>query len=370
MNAGVPTLYELRVVRGDPCGATAPVAVGVPVRIGDDFDSDVVLHDERDEPVRMTLTLTSQDAQAGIELRVEQGAVHSGSNTWQAGDVVRLPLYCAIRLGRIELAVGRVGAVQWMALLQPGESSADVTSDDVAATAGRSTARSGWVHRLLMSVLALMVASLGMLALASAVAPDVPSPPDQAHRVQALLQARGFTGLSVRTNETGVVVSGYLDTTEQRTRAEQALMAEGLRVQWQLWVNEQVVSSVREVYRLHGMPADITAVGPGIVRVLTEHPDPARVEHVESIVRRDVPGVHELKTSNQAPARGPSPIPVVDDPGKRVAAVIPGDPSYVVTADGTRYFEGALLPTGHRIVSIEGEAVQLEREGQSSALRF
>ena len=370
MTAGVPALYELRVVRGNPCGAAAPVAVGVPIRIGEDFDNDVVLHDEQDDPVRITLTLKPQREDAIIELHIEQGVVRSGDRTWRAGDIVNVPLYGVIQLGHVELVVGRVGAAQWTTVFQPGGPSGRRPSDENMVSQSRGTARTSWVQRLVMGGLALMVASLGMLALASAVAPDTPLPSDQAHRVQALLQAHGFTGLSVRSGEAGVVVSGYLDTVDQRARAEQILMAEGLRVHWKLWVNEQVVSSVREVYRLHGMPAEVTAVGPGIVRVQTEHSSPARVEHIESIVRRDVPGVHELKTSNTLPAREPSPIPAVNDPGKRVAAVVPGDPSYVVTADGTRYFEGALLPTGHRIVSIEGEAVQLEREGQSSALRF
>ena len=60
----------------------------------------------------------------------------------------------------------------------------------------------------------------------------------------------------------------------------------------------------------------------------------------------------------------------VSDPGKRVAAVVPGDPGYVVTVDGTRYFEGAMLPTGHRILAILSDRVQIERDGATSTLNF
>ena len=61
---------------------------------------------------------------------------------------------------------------------------------------------------------------------------------------------------------------------------------------------------------------------------------------------------------------------MITDPGKRVAAIVPGDPAYVVTADGTRYFEGAMLPTGHRILAILSDRVQIERDGTASTLNF
>ena len=53
-----------------------------------------------------------------------------------------------------------------------------------------------------------------------------------------------------------------------------------------------------------------------------------------------------------------------------MAAIVPGDPAYVVTADGTRYFEGAMLPTGHRILAILSDRVQIERDGAASTLNF
>ena len=45
-------------------------------------------------------------------------------------------------------------------------------------------------------------------------------------------------------------------------------------------------------------------------------------------------------------------------------------PGWVRTADGTRYFEGAMLPTGHRILAILSDRVQIERDGVASTLNF
>jgi type III secretion protein D len=44
--------------------------------------------------------------------------------------------------------------------------------------------------------------------------------------------------------------------------------------------------------------------------------------------------------------------------------------AYLVTADGARYFIGAMLPTGHRITQIQHGSVTLERNGEQSTLRF
>jgi type III secretion protein D len=86
--------------------------------------------------------------------------------------------------------------------------------------------------------------------------------------------------------------------------------------------------------------------------------------------RRDVAGLRELVVDNEPTTPPPQNTPVADDPGKRVAAIVPGDSPYVVTADGTRYFVGALLPTGHRVEAIEAHRVVLTRDGRQSQLDF
>jgi len=106
------------------------------------------------------------------------------------------------------------------------------------------------------------------------------------------------------------------------------------------------------------------------VRVSTALADTAPLAGAEQAVRRDVQGLKQLEVRNAQPASLPSPIPALDDPGKRVASIVAGMQPYVVTQDGTRYFIGALLPTGHRILAIEGGRVELEREGQNTALAF
>jgi type III secretion protein D len=137
-----------------------------------------------------------------------------------------------------------------------------------------------------------------------------------------------------------------------------------------VWVNEQVAASVAEVYRLNGIAAQVQATGAGVVRVQTAVSDVRQLEHVQALARRDVPGLQQLVAVNEAPPAPPPAASAIHDPGKRVAAIVPGEPAYLVTADGTRYFEGAMLPSGHRIVAILPDKVQMEREGVASVLSF
>ena len=55
---------------------------------------------------------------------------------------------------------------------------------------------------------------------------------------------------------------------------------------------------------------------------------------------------------------------------ERIASVVAGSPAYIVTVDGARYFEGALLPSGHRIMQIAAQRVTVERDGQPITLNF
>jgi type III secretion protein D len=210
-----------------------------------------------------------------------------------------------------------------------------------------------------------------MLALAVVVTPKTPGPEQQRQRAHTLLRAAGFTALSVQPNaQNELVVSGYLDTQAQRVRAEELLAREGLNARAAFWVNEQIVGAVQDVYRVNGVTAQVQAAGAGAVRVSTSERDAATLQRIEAIARRDVAGLSRLDSDNKPPARTPSPIPVIDDPGKRIVSIVGGAAPYIRTEDGAHYAVGTLLPTGHRIVSIDAQTVHLEREGQHSSLTF
>ena len=205
--------------------------------------------------------------------------------------------------------------------------------------------------------------------MAWAMGPGTLKPAEQVEHLRQTLAHLGYGMLDAEHRDGQLVVKGYLDTVAQRSRLEQALAGQS-PARLAVTVNEQVTASVADVYRLNGINADVKSGGPGVVQVHTREADQARLEQVQARARRDVPGLSQIVSSNDAPPIQARPEATITDPGKRVAAIVPGEPAYVVTADGTRYFEGAVLPSGHRILAILSDRVQIERDGAASTLNF
>jgi type III secretion protein D len=187
--------------------------------------------------------------------------------------------------------------------------------------------------------------------------------------VRAWLTAEGFGHLRVQRGASGpLVVDGLVDRDSERVRIAAGLGAAGLSASLDLASGEQIARQVADVLRLNGVRAEVRHVGRGVVQARLHEPDAERRARAEAAARRDVRGLASLAVEvvDTGPVRPAAAVPV--DPAKRVVTIVYGPGGYVVTADGARYFEGALLPSGHRIARIEARDVELVRDGRSSRL--
>ena len=370
------SLFELRVIDGPQRGACSVLAAGLPAIVGGDWSGDIVLRGEGLAERRISVTPHAH----GMRLEVLRGDVGVDTRSLHAGEAIELPLYTPLQLGDTVVALGMSGNASWARLTggSGSEGLAAVPADAPAATPPAGEARESgarrahrWSRWLVSGGGAVAAAAMGMLAFAYTAAPPAPLPQEQARRAEAALHAAGFPRLVAQAGTHGdVLVSGYLESGEQRARVERLLASQPMPTRLSVWVNEHVASAVLDVFRVNGVVAEAEVTGPGAVRVVTHEDDVARLEQIKLIARRDVPGLSVIEVVNAPPPAAAQAAPVVDDPGKRVASIVPGDPSYVVTADGTRYFEGALLPTGHRITGIQEHEVLLEKGGTRTPLRF
>jgi len=377
--------YELRVLSGGQRGATSAVCLGDVLRIGRDWSSDVVLQQAEDSAALLTM-----DPNGQLTLNVDTGlCMINGGVELQAGEQVALEPYTSFTVGGVKMAVGRVGASQWAALFDDAEAGAAVGAEQASAETSVETSaetpvqasagiwsvaiwfvrRLNWVQRFLLGGAALVSASVGTLTLAWAINPASLSLPERAEHLRQTLTHAGFGTLNVEIRDNELLVTGHLNTMAQRSELERSL-AKQMPARLAVWINDQVAASVGEVYRLNGISAEVRSSGPGVVHVQTHESDMAALDKVQAVARRDVPGLVKLVSVNEPPPAAPPPETTLSDPGKRLAAIVPGDPAYVVTVDNTRYFEGAMLPTGHRIVSILSDHIQIERNGVVSDLRF
>ena len=185
------------------------------------------------------------------------------------------------------------------------------------------------------------------------------------------LRENGFGSLNVAQDPLGrLSVSGRLDTLAARGRLDAWLAERKLSPIVQVHVDEAVIRDVTAVFRVNNVAVQVRSAGAGRVTVQAAESDPAVLARAEEAVRRDVRGLVALSVENRAAPKPAPAAPVFDDPNKRIASVVVGNPAYLVTVDGARYFEGALLPSGHRITTIAAQQVTVERDGQPIILNF
>ncbi|MBZ8141756.1 hypothetical protein CLD22_17845 [Rubrivivax gelatinosus] len=341
---GTQAAHELRVLDGPQRGARFALEAGRDYRIGRHWGSDVLLRAGGADSADAAELVLRLQADGRLQLQVTAGSVCCGRRRLAAGQSLLLAPLQALEIDGTRLAAGPADSAAWPELENGG----------AVPAAGA----------------ALAAASLSLLALATLTSPAAPTAQQRAQRAQTLLASAGLGGVSVTAEADGLVVHGYFDTLAERSRAEQLLAGQGLGARLDVWVNETIVHTIEDVYRVHGVQAEVRPAGAGVMQVHTALADPAPLAGIERRVRGDVPGLQGLQAVNEPPRRSPSPVPALEDAGKRVASIVAGSEPYVVTADGTRYFVGAMLPTGHRIEAIAGSRVELEREGERSAIVF
>jgi type III secretion protein D len=364
---------ELRVLSGEQAGARARLATDRAVQVSGQYGSDIVLRDRAAHGRRIRLAPMPE----GVQLTVDEGEVTINGFKQVAPMQVTIPLYTAVKIGETAIAVGEAGSPLWNAIKAhiPAEPTRSGYMADEPVTAAvkvppAASRHEKWPARLAIGGVGLSALALGSLAFAYALLPTGSPAASSMARATALLRANQYNSLQVETNaQGGMVVRGRVADAAQKERLNGLFAAAGLSPQWDVAVNGDVASAVREVFRLNGVSAQVDVDASGKVAVKTAHADTGKLAAIEQTAKRDIAGLSMTIANTPPPVSDDGP-PVGNDAGKRIASIVPGDPAYVVTADGTRYFPGAMLPTGHTIRAIEGQQIVLERNGASSTLRF
>jgi type III secretion protein D len=208
--------------------------------------------------------------------------------------------------------------------------------------------------------------------LASSLVPDAERHHRSAdERMTAVLSQLGLQEAiqSTTASDGSITLSGTTPDEASHTALLQALAKEGLTPVLQVTSRERVIADVKNVFRVNGMDVDATYEDAGVVSVkplsLTQYDIDRVIQHAV----RDVRGLKEIRIAGKAPTQ-PALARPIDAAAKRVVSVVAGSPAYVVTADGARYFVGALLPQGQRLVAINGSSLTLERNGEQLEMKF
>ena len=267
-------------------------------------------------------------------------------------------------------------------------SSAGASADRDAVSGNRrasSHRQSVWVS----STVALLVVGLLLTQLltqrdgAPAKVPEAGPLSTQSQRLAAILRDPAFAPLSVTPLENGTAsLAGVLADSKSYDRLLEKLAAAGLNPVLQVIVPERMAQDVKEVFRVNGSSVQTRYQDTATVVVLGFSGAEKRAEEIVSHALSDVRGLKSVRFEPDPAKMAAAPAEPKPEPGppaptpeetaaKRIASVVDGSPSYILTADGARYFVGALLPQGYRIERISGSAVTItKQDGTTAEMQF
>ena len=375
---------ELRVGAGPQRGARAPLEAGTAKVIaagpdGQTEGADIVLRDDRSAPARIRLHADLPEA----EIEVLHGQVTLGDQVLPTGRKAKWPAHAPLTIGSAVVAFGRACLDDWPAQTTPPSrpaAASPATAAPPASKTSRSRKATPWRRRadvwLAATGAAVLLLSLAVVGFAHfrfqpGTVQAETAPDDPVARLSRSLRESEFSMLELTTRSSGqVVIRGRLASENQREQLTHWLLTAPLVPAVEVTVDEELTREVTEVFRINGIAVSARVAGPGRIAAEAAERDGAALARAEEAVRRDVRGLEALQVRNTVKPVSPPPPPVSDDPGKRIASLVAGASAYLVTVDGARYFVGAMLPTGHRIVAIDRAAVALERDGQKTSLNF
>jgi type III secretion protein D len=374
----------LRVLNGRLAGAEHRLHSGKFVRIGHSFDHDVVLRGTATPGVSIELHLMDDMT----TIRVVAGQVTLLGRPVSAGEEAHLPFYVPVSIGEYSVAVGDSTSDRWtdannlmtsMAPTEQAQSGAAASGVAIAAPASaveramtrfyplreRVNFKPNWPTLGIFAALGLLL--LAAIGPAYSFMDDQFRGPDQA---KSTLVAAGFKGLNVTRNEdtNALIVSGTLRTDKDLARLRSFATVNLPPAMVEVETTESHAAAATEILSAQGIDGKVKPVATAALRVEAEFLPKDRQDELIALFKRDLPAVKRVTfTANEA--LGERDLQYFFSSGSfGLASFVAGDPSYIVTADGTRWFVGATVPTGHRIIAINDGRIRFEREGRVDEL--
>ena len=372
---------HLRVLSGRQAGATHRLPHERAITIGHSFEHDVVLRSGATQGLSTELHIGADRTL----LRVRDGAVTLLGREVGAGEAVLVPNFIPVAFGDIAFAVGHDSAARWEeaeALVARLGDPVAIVDDQPRAELGERLStrldptrarvaplipRAGWVAVVVLALVAVLIA----VPLASRWLSVDPGDPAA---VQRALAQQGFATLKVAPDPaTGAVqISGVVAADADVVRLNH-FVAENLPgALVEVDSAAGIAATAVDILRAQGIDATARVVRNQVLVVEGPFLPADREREVADLLRADLPAVRSIEFRRAAGA-GSADLQYFFNDGKSGPASFVDDGmggGHISTADGSRWFKGSVLPTGHRIVSITGGTITLERNGETEQLEF
>lgn len=368
--AGPGTGCVVRILEGRLAGKEFALPDREAVHIGHALANDLVL---RGSGTRDTMLQLRRDGETAM-LRVLGGKVELLGRTLAEGEEAILPAYLPFRIGEFVLAHGVRGGGRWdeAARVAATPCAAPVHPLPTPSLADRlvrlgrerlsQAGRGVSIPRFGLACASILLLIVAAVSAGLAISERRSRPENFEER----LAAQGLSGLDVTASPAGgLIVSGIVAGEEQLATLRKLAGEASIPVRLDVTPTAALADRAAEVLQAQGLEARVEAEGGARHGLLvTAGYVPAdRQEELRALLKRDLPGLTAV-TFRTNDAMGDNALQAFFSSAGRGVATLVEDPAHIVTADGTRWFPGAVLPTGHRLISIGDNTIRLEKDGR------
>lgn len=361
----------LRVLSGRLKGAEHRLHGGKFVRVGHGFDHDIVLRDPSTRGLSLELHLGDEVA----TVRVVAGEAQLFGRPVGAGEEAALPAFIPMMLGGFAVAVGEPTSERWEETERLSSMLTVAETGGQRAALGERVATRFYPMRDALSLerrWPIYTALAAMLLLVIAVTgPATRWIGQQLHSSatdRAVLAAAGFRDLTLTESPNGPMIHGIVRDDAELARLRLLVSERIGPAIVDVDTMQALAASATDLLRAQGVDGEAKPRGGHSLLVTAEFLPADRRAELEKLIKRDVPGVTQVAFAPDG-GRGDRDLQYFFSGSEYgLATFVDGNPGYITTMDGTRWFAGALVPTGHKIITIGNGRVSFERDGQVEEL--
>ncbi len=384
MNANAA--MELVILSGPQSGAHVQFDEQGTLSLGDDINNDIILRDASISGNQLKLLWL----EGKIVLEILSGTARTAEAILETGHQIFLQTYTPVQIGDTVFAIGLSGNKKWAKVptTVPTEYAATYAEDEIEAIAHTHNQETGntplKVLRLFYSGCVLMV----LLAITAiyfqpqqvegSLIPERPASEIKLEKLSVFLQDHAFSELELNTNaDNAILLTGYVEKISDRNKLDDFTFDLGLVVENNIAVGENLITQVRDVFRLNKIEADVKLLSRGAIQVNTVENDLEALKKAELLAYRDLPLLKTLTVANQNTELEVEKKKVTAEKIKKetldptkIVMITPGPPGYLVTANRSKFYIGSKLPSGHKISRITIDKVYLTKAGEKIIVKF
>jgi type III secretion protein D len=185
---------------------------------------------------------------------------------------------------------------------------------------------------------------------------------------RAVLAAAGFRDLTLTESPNGPMIHGIVRDDAELARLRLLVSERIGPAIVDVDTMQALAASATDLLRAQGVDGEAMPRGGHGLLVTAEFLPADRQAELEKLIKRDVPGVTRVAFAPDG-GRGDRDLQYFFSGSEYgLATFVDGNPGYITTMDGTRWFAGAQVPTGHKIITIGNGRVSFERDGRVEEL--